>query len=80
MKNFLFLISLIGSLCCISCSSYVVMSKEKPVSINADTQNATLVIYRSTAYKYNLVVSNYLNDRKKLLCNQSKAGILLSHW
>jgi hypothetical protein len=64
MKHFTYLISIVVCFSFISCSStYVVMTKEKPVAIDADSQNATLVIYRSTAYKFNMVVSNYLNDQ-----------------
>jgi Protein of unknown function (DUF2846) len=62
MRNSLYLLSLIVSLSCISCSNYI-MLQEKPVTINADAGNALLVIYRSTSYKYNLVVSNYLNNQ-----------------
>jgi hypothetical protein len=39
------------------------MLREKPFAINTDSENATLVIYRSTSYKFNLVVSNYLNNQ-----------------
>jgi hypothetical protein len=64
MKHLIHLICIAACLSSISCSStYVVMTKEKPVAIGTDSRNATLVIYRSTAYKFNMVVSNYLNDQ-----------------
>lgn len=62
MINFIYLIGIVISVFCISCSNYV-MLQEKPVTISADPENAVLVIYRSTSYKFDLIVSNYLNNQ-----------------